>query len=94
MLPKVRNIQSYLGSESTVWCGRPSKWGNPFIIGKDGNRDEVIQKYKEWIINNEELLNSLHELKDKVLLCYCWPKKCHCDILVELIKQEQFLSNE
>lgn len=32
-----------------VYIGRPSKWGNPFIVGADGTRDEVIQKYKDWI---------------------------------------------
>lgn len=32
-----------------VYIGRPSKWGNPFVIGKDGTREEVIAKYAEWI---------------------------------------------
>lgn len=40
-----------------VHIGRPSKWGNPFSIGKDGNRYQVIDKYREWIMldENEEL---------------------------------------
>ncbi len=29
-----------------VYIGRPGKWGNPFEIGKDGNRAEVIEKYE------------------------------------------------
>lgn len=29
-----------------VYIGRPSKWGNPFIIGRDGTREEVIDNYK------------------------------------------------
>jgi hypothetical protein len=32
-----------------VYCGRGSKWGNPFVIGRDGNREDVIRKYKEWV---------------------------------------------
>jgi len=28
-----------------VYVGRPSKWSNPFVIGRDGSRDEVIAKY-------------------------------------------------
>jgi Domain of unknown function (DUF4326) len=24
-----------------VYVGRPSKWGNPFVIGRDGIRDQV-----------------------------------------------------
>ncbi len=69
-----------------VYIGRPSKWGNPFVIGKDGDREEVIRKYKEWIKNQPELIFSLDELKGKRLGCFCSPKSCHGDILVELIE--------
>ena len=67
-----------------VYIGRPSKWGNPFSIGKDGNRDEVIEKYREWIVKQPELMNSLGELKGKVLGCWCKPLACHGDVLLEL----------
>lgn len=76
----------------TIYIGRAfgpfkqnSKWGNPFIIGKDGNRDDVIAKYKAWIQTQPELLASLHELKDKTLICWCAPEKCHGDVLIGLI---------
>lgn len=72
-----------------IYIGRPSKWGNPFTIGKDGTRDEVIQKYREWIKTQPQLLNSLYELKGKVLGCWCYPKACHGDVLVELIEDCQ-----
>jgi len=71
-------------SKHDVYIGRPSKWGNPFEIGKDGDRDEVIAKYRDWIQNQEELLQSLHELKGKTLGCWCSPKSCHGDILAEM----------
>jgi hypothetical protein len=32
-----------------VYIGRPSKWGNPFVVGRDGNRLEVIKKYRLWL---------------------------------------------
>jgi hypothetical protein len=67
-----------------VYIGRPSKWGNPFEIGKDGNREQVLQKYQVWIMKNEKLLADLHELKDKTLGCWCKPKGCHGDILALL----------
>lgn len=69
-----------------VYIGRPYKWGNPFEIGKDGTREEVCQKYKDWITQGDGkyLLNDLHELKDKILGCWCHPKQCHGDILHEL----------
>jgi hypothetical protein len=67
-----------------VYCGRPSKWGNPFEIGKDGTRQQVIDKYEKWILQQPELIDQLWELKGKVLGCWCAPKRCHCEILAKL----------
>ena len=72
-----------------VYIGRGSKWGNKFVIGKDGDREEVIRKYREWILGNDDLLNSLSELRDKRLGCYCKPLACHGDVLVELIEKRK-----
>ncbi len=84
---KVVNIRKY--PRSDVYIGRPSKWGNPFIIGKDGNRKEVVKKYMNWIINGEGryLLKDLSQLKGKILGCFCKPKLCHGDVLVKLIER-------
>lgn len=66
-----------------------SKWANPFVIGKDGTREEVIKKYREYITNNSKLLSELHELRGKTLGCWCKPNHaCHGDVLVELIDRE------
>ena len=71
-----------------VYIGRPSKWGNPFIIGRDGERDEVIEKYRRWIQTQPRLLQALPELRGKVLGCWCAPKPCHGDVLLELANAE------
>jgi hypothetical protein len=68
-----------------VYIGRGGKWGNPFVIGKDGDREIVIKKYKEYLLGNKELLDSLKELEGKVLGCYCKPSACHGDVLVEML---------
>jgi hypothetical protein len=84
-MPKVLNRSKDNIPAGSVFIGRPSKWGNPFIIGKDGTRTAVIDKYKNWIMNQPELLNDIKkELKGKDLVCYCSPKKCHGDILLEI----------
>lgn len=67
-----------------VYVGRPSKWGNPFHVGRDGNRAQVIEKYREWILNQPSLLASLGELRGKILGCWCAPKACHAEVLAEL----------
>jgi len=69
-----------------VYIGRGSKWGNPYIIRQDGTREEVIEKYRLWILTQQHLMYSLHALKGKILGCFCKPKACHGDILVELIE--------
>ena len=75
---------------------RPSKWGNPythkagtraeFIVG---SRAEAIEAYRKWITEGDgmHLLDDLHELKDKVLGCWCHPLACHGDVLAELADQ-------
>lgn len=67
--------------------GRGSIWGNPFVIGKDGTRDEVIAKYREYILGRPELLAQLESLRGKTLACWCSPMRCHGDVLVELLEQ-------
>jgi len=68
-----------------VYIGRPSKWGNPFILGIHGNRETVVDKYREWIATQTDLLAQLPELKGKTLVCFCKPLACHGDVLVELV---------
>ena len=60
---------------------RATKWGNPFIIGKDGTRAEVIEKHKAYLDDNftDE---DFAELTGWDLGCWCWPKPCHCDELI------------
>lgn len=67
-----------------VYIGRGSKWGNPFVIGKDGNRDDVCDKYEVYLLSNQTLLDALPELKDKKLGCFCKPQRCHGDLLAKL----------
>lgn len=70
-----------------VYIGRPSPWGNPFEIGHDGTREEVIQKYAEWIKKQPHLMAKIHELKGKTLGCWCAPRPCHGDVLAKLAEQ-------
>jgi Domain of unknown function (DUF4326) len=67
-----------------VYIGRPAKWGNPFKIGRDGNRGEVIALYECWLREDDTLMATLGELRGKVLGCWCAPRACHGDVLVRL----------
>ncbi len=72
-------------SKYSVYIGRGSKWGNPFVIGRDGTREEVIEKYEKYLRSNSDLMASLSELKGEVLGCFCKPQACHGDVLVKLL---------
>lgn len=75
-------------SSYDIYIGRPSKWGNPFSIGKHGTREEVISKYEAYIMDNSELLKALPELKGKILGCWCTPKACHGDVLKIMVEDK------
>lgn len=81
---RVVRVKTFRSSPDQVYIGRPSKWGNPFVIGRDGTREEVVAKYREWIKDQPELLAALPELRGKVLACHCKPLACHGDVLAEL----------
>ena len=64
---------------------RRTRWGNPFVIGKDGTREEVIEKYRDhlWgqIRTGKLSLDDLAGLHGKDLACHCAPQPCHGDVL-------------
>lgn len=72
---------------------RSSIFGNPFIIGKDGSREEVIEKYRVYfynrLANDKFFYERVLELSGKVLGCWCKPKACHGDIIVEFLERHK-----
>lgn len=68
-----------------VYIGRGSMWGNPFVIGRDGDRNAVCDKHKaflkEQIRTGEVSLQQLVSLRGKDLVCFCAPLRCHGDTL-------------
>lgn len=79
-----RTLMNTAALQGRVYVGRPSKWGNQFLIGRDGTRDEVIAKHRAALLLNKKLLGELSELRGKDLVCYCAPLPCHADTLLEL----------
>ena len=68
-----------------VYVGRPSKFGNPFVLHHEGERAKVIEQYRAWLLGQPELIAAAKaELKGKVLGCWCSPRACHADVLAEI----------
>lgn len=80
---KVHNFYHNTAPEDAIYIGRGSRWGNPFIIHRDGTREQVIKKFKERILPNLDLT----DLIGYDLVCYCKPAKCHGDVILEKIKE-------
>lgn len=109
-MPKVWNKRDPNVPKDAVYVGRPTKWGNPFIVGMHGDRDHVVKLFRVLAkhvfvpyiesgqtlsidFNDDDELNnwkltldreSILELKGKDLVCWCAPKPCHADVLLEL----------
>jgi len=89
-MPEVLNRRAPDASarKGVVYIGRPSKWGNPFVIGRDGDRHEVIAKYREWVESRPELIGMIKaELKGQDLICFCAPLACHGDVLLSIANE-------
>ena len=91
---KIPNIEQWLAVSSNVWVGRDMGvlknigFGNPFRIGVDGNRQEVIEKFKKMCVpilsQNVPLMNTLRSANS--ILCGCRiHEHCHIDLLLNLI---------
>lgn len=87
--------------ETVEYIGRPLPLGNPFKIGSDGGRDEVIEKYRNWLVNRltgacfsdtdtvaefDRLCRKYEDERVLRLSCWCAPLRCHGDVIADLIE--------
>ena len=86
-LRNVTRVVNLRHEEYDVLIARPSKWGNPFQIGRDGNREQIITMYEIHLRRRPDLLAALPELAGKRLGCHCKPEACHGDVLVKPLRE-------
>ena len=76
-----------------IYVGRPSPLGNPYVLGRDGNREEVIGQYRRWLWAQLQLAGSPQERElrsllaqaqsgELELLCWCAPLPCHAEVVL------------
>lgn len=103
--PKYQNLEEWMNDPNNVYIGRagivfingkrfpqkPSPFHNPYKIGKNGTREQVIQNYRIYIEEKLEkspyLMKKLIDMDGKNLGCWCYPESCHGDVLLELIQK-------
>lgn len=87
--PQVFNKHHRSYPADAVYIGRGSPWGNPFTIGEDGDRGEVLRLYREYLEENPQIVRAAREqLAGCDLLCFCKPAACHGDILMEFMARD------
>ena len=74
----------------TIYVGRPTRWGNPYRLTAERNREEALFLYRQWLKhvleNNPRFLDPLSQAT--ALACWCkLTEACHADILLEYIKR-------
>ena len=77
------NYEVYIGR------GKGSIFGNPFPITERCDRECVIALFTDYVLKTPSVLSRLHELKDKVLGCFCAPNLCHGDMIVWMLDHVQ-----
>jgi len=77
--PRVHNKYHNTAPIGAIYVGRGSPYGNPWIIGKHGTREEVIELFR---VKTLPFLD-LSILRGEHLVCFCKPLACHGDLLFE-----------
>jgi hypothetical protein len=79
--------------ENAVPVSRGTPFGNPFEIGRDGDRREVIDKYRVYfhdrIKSNKRFKNDVLQLLGKDLVCWCAPLPCHAQVIIDWLRSRE-----
>ncbi len=67
-----------------VYIGRGSRWGNPFVIGADGDRDAVCDRFEREVLPTLDI----EPLRGKGMVCFCAPLRCHGDSILKALNRE------
>lgn len=96
MLGNIRIGNKSRGDEG-IYVGRPSVFGNPFRQDNDFTRDAAILEYAAFLRHEiqtpcSKVNRALKQLamrvangEDLVLTCWCAPKRCHAEIIREVV---------
>ncbi|MET8677566.1 DUF4326 domain-containing protein [Streptomyces sp. NPDC004647] len=66
------------------WHLDGSPLASPYRPGPDGTREEVVEKYRAYLLDRPDLLALLPGLRGSRLGCWCAPEPCHAQVIAEL----------
>lgn len=83
-----KRIRGWKMPKNTIYVGRPTKWGNPYIVCEERTAEEAVLMYKKAF--DCDILDFTQqdiwlELAGKDLACWCpLNQPCHADVLLKL----------
>jgi len=90
MALKETTVVNMRNASYDVAIDRSSPFGNPFHLGKDGDRAVVLEKYRAYfykrVEEDEDFKRKVLTLRGRKLGCWCAPLLCHGGIIVEYIE--------
>ena len=87
---KDRNLYVYIGDGSGYAKEKRSAWHNPYNMKKHNiTRERAVAEYREYLFRSPGLMARTEELRGKLLVCWCHPKPCHGEVLIELLEHGQ-----
>jgi len=92
--PRVLNLKQDRVGHCDLCIGHGSPWGNPFRIGRDGDRAAVLRRHERWLRDQHDLLRRIGKLRCRNLVCFCAPLGCHGHLLLRLAngKREELIA--
>jgi hypothetical protein len=82
-----KNLIAWAEAEGlAIRIDRGTKYGNPFVMGEDGDRDEVCDAFEQhYLPNKPSILRRIEDgsLSGAVLVCHCYPERCHGNCLAD-----------
>ncbi|MAH44255.1 hypothetical protein CMI37_00390 [Candidatus Pacearchaeota archaeon] len=81
--------------KDSIYVGRGTKWGNPFIVSTTVTAKEAVRRYESYLKRSIQMGGlDLKELQNKSLLCWCGAWKpgepeidCHGVILLKMANE-------
>ncbi|KJZ41451.1 DUF4326 domain-containing protein [Pseudomonas fluorescens] len=82
-----------IGDSYDIYIGRGTLWGNPYQMGKEGTRDEVIAKFaydfeRRFLKLPDQFEENIEKLRGKTLGCHCKPAACHGDVIANYLNSQ------
>ena len=78
-------------SANAIYVGRPTVWGNPYVVGSELMNGETltaekaVELYEQHLVDNFSERDIRHCLHDKDLACWCaLDEPCHADVLLRI----------